>query len=227
MLCNRDLDKANKLAERFNAAVWPFESLTEALDEIDIVITSTSSPAALLSAGDVRQAMRHRKNRPMFFIDLGVPRDLDPKINDLMNCYLFDIDDLQQVVDGNLEERQEAAREAEKMIRDEVTTFYEYLQTRDVSPVIEALMSQVAGLRTNELDKLLRRYPELEGELKGAVAQAMDGVLKKVLHPALLWLKSDNGDMSRGERAGIIERLFGIQKQVRGREREGQEGKTP
>lgn len=210
LIMNRHSERAAQLAERFEAEVWPFERLSDALDESDIVISSTAAKEALVSVEQVREVMRHRKNKPMFFIDLGVPRDIDPEVNELMNCYVFDIDDLQQVVDGNLEERQGAAAEAEKLIREEVAIFFDYLQARDVSPVITDLMNQVESLRASELDKLFRRYPELEEEVRRAIAQTTDGVLKKLLHPALHWLKGENGDFSREERTGIFKRLFGM-----------------
>jgi len=96
------------------------------------------------------------------------------------------------------------------MIREEVARFFDYLQARDVSPVIANLMSQVEALRASELDKLFRRYPQLEEELQRAISQTTDGLLKKLLHPALHWLKLENGDFSREERAGIFKRLFGM-----------------
>lgn len=210
MISNRRSETALQLAERFSADVWSFDRLTEALGDVDIVIASTSSKETLVSTDQVREAMKQRKNKPMFFIDLGVPRDIDPRVNDLMNCYLFDIDDLQQVVDGNLEERQQAAKEAEQMIREEVATFYKYLQIRDVSPLISDLMNQVEAIRSGELEKLFRCYPWLERELQEAITNTTDGIMKKVLHPALHWLKEETSDFSRGERANILKRLFAV-----------------
>jgi len=212
VIANRSPEKAQELAQRYAAEIVSMDQLSTELESADIVITSTSAKETLVKAPMVRDAMSTRKNRPMFFIDLSVPRDIDPAINDLMNCYAFDIDDLQQVVDGNLGERQQAAAEAEAMIRAEVQTFEGDMNVRDVSPLIQDLLAKVDQVRREEMEKLFRKYPKLEGEMEAAIERSTEGVLKKVLHPALHWLREGPPDLSAGERARIIADLFGIGK---------------
>ncbi len=136
---NRHRDKAQELARRYGGVTLAFEDLETSLQEADIVLTSTAAPGFVITAEAVREAMKRRKNQPMFFIDIGVPRDVDPVVNELMNVYLFDVDDLQQVVDGNLGEREGAAREAQSIIEREIARLEEEWRSRGVSQTIQQL----------------------------------------------------------------------------------------
>ena len=211
-IANRNMDKAQRVADQFSGAV-PSETLSldtlgERLHESDIVVTSTSSPDVLIQSSHVREAMKQRKNRPMFFIDLGVPRDIASEVNDISNAYLFDIDDLQQVVDGNIAERRRAAHEAEIIIREEVGRFNGYLAERDLTPVIQELMSRTEAIQQGELEKLCRRLPTLNDEERAAIEGATTGMIKKILHPTLDWLKDAGADYNDDDKAALIRRLF-------------------
>ncbi len=212
MIANRSHERAENLAREFldkvACEVLSLESLGAHLHEADIVIASTSAQETLISADQVREAMRLRRNRAMFFIDLGVPRDIAPEINEVMNAYLFDIDDLQQVVDDNLEERQQAAAEADVLIRAEVGTLNGYLAERDLTPVIRDLVTHYESLGQIEIDKLCRKLPDMDVKEKEAIEQAMRGMMKKALHPTLIWLKEANSTQDQQEKVELLKRLM-------------------
>lgn len=209
-VANRSPERAEKLAQEFSGNVVSMDKVDECFLEADIVISSTSSKDAVVTAEQVRQAMKQRKHRPMFFIDIGVPRDVDPEVNKINNVYLFDVDDLQQVVDDNLEERQLSAEQAEEIIRKEVALFTNELTVRDLSPLIADLIAQVESVRDAEMEKLYKRCPELSVATREAIHQSTTGLMKKVLHPALEWLKESGAEEAPHERARIIKRLFGL-----------------
>ncbi len=211
-IVNRSPEKANALAEKYSQTVscqaHSLDQLNHLLLEADIVVTSAAARNALIDVASVKAAMKARKNRAMFFIDLAVPRNVESAVNDLMNVYVFDIDDLQQVVDDNLDERQRAARAAEKIIQEEVAALSQYLQGRDLAPVIRDLLAQFDELRRDEVEKLYKKLPELSLDSKELIEQHTESLLKKILHPTLHWLKESPDDMPPEERAGLIRRLF-------------------
>jgi glutamyl-tRNA reductase len=212
MIANRSAEKAQELTKQFlgdvACEVLSLESMMSRLHDADIIIASTSSPETLIQEEHVREAMRYRKNRSMFFIDLGVPRNIDPSVNNIMNVFLFDIDDLQQVVDDNLDERQKAASEAEKIIREEVGLLDTYLAERDMTPVIRELVDQFNSIRRGEMEKLYRKLPDLNGNERDVIEQYTEGMMKKVLHPTLHWLKEAPKEGDPREKIDLIRSLF-------------------
>lgn len=212
MIANRHPRKAEELAKRFlgrvACEVLSLETMLSRLHDADIVISSTTSQETLIQEEHVREAMRLRKNRSMFFIDLGVPRDIESAVNNIMNVFLFDIDDLQQVVDDNLEERQKAAGEADKIIEAEVALLDTYLAKRDLTPVIRELVAQFDSIRSNEVEKLYRRLPDLKENDRAIIEQCMEGMMKKVLHPALHWLKETPKEKDPRDKINLIRSLF-------------------
>lgn len=210
LVTNRSPEKAKELARRYKGHSLPFEDYPNHLYEADIVLTSTSAKDFLISVDHVREAMKRRKNQAMFFIDIGVPRDVDPAVNELMNVYLFDIDDLQQVVDENLDDRQQAATRARAMIREEVALFREYLKARDVSATIRILTRHMEELRFQEVEKLTRKLSHLEPMLRDSILQSIRGVTNKILHRPIRWLKEPTSDLERNGRDEVIRQIFGL-----------------
>ena len=212
MIANRSAEKAQELTKQFlgdvACEVLSLESMMSRLHAADIIIASTSSHETLIQEENVREAMRQRKNRSMFFIDLGVPRDIDPCVNNIMNVFLFDIDDLQKVVDDNLDERQKAASEADKIIREEVGLLDTYLAERDMTPVIRELVDQFNLIRRGEMEKLYRKLPDLNGNERDVIEQYTEGMMKKVLHPTLHWLKEAPKEGDPREKIDLIRSLF-------------------
>lgn len=139
---NRTLAKGEELARQFKGRAMPFEELHQALLETDIVISSTGSPTAIIRARDMKDVLRQRRHKPIFFIDIAVPRDIDPDINGLDNIYLYDIDDLKEVVEENLAGRQQEAQKARTIVTEEVNAFMRWRDGLALQPTIVALLDQ-------------------------------------------------------------------------------------
>ncbi|MBE9536260.1 MAG: glutamyl-tRNA reductase, partial [Proteobacteria bacterium] len=159
-----------------------FNNLSLDLDEVDIILSSTGSPVHIVNASQVKEALKKRRNRPMFFIDIAVPRDIDPAINDLDNAYLYDIDDLQGVVETNIKERGKEAAAAEEIIGVEIEQFHKWLRTLDVTPTIVALRNKLEEIKTAEIERLLNGQEDLSEKQKKAVVSAANAMLNKILH---------------------------------------------
>jgi len=156
IVANRSLDRAQALAEEFKGFAITLDALPAHLPEADIVISSTASPAPLITLEATRAALKARKRRPMFMADIAVPRDIEPEVATLEDVYLFTIDDLQNVVSENLESRREAARDADKLIATEVDRFEQQLKTLDAVPAIRQLRSEAESVKAQTLEQARR-----------------------------------------------------------------------
>jgi glutamyl-tRNA reductase len=180
-VANRTLDRGEELAELFNGQAILLSELPERLQEFDIVITSTASQLPIVGLGMVERAIKARKRRPIFMVDLAVPRDIEPEAAQLDDVYLYTVDDLAQVVQEGLGNRQEAALEAETIITERVEHFMHWLKTRDAVPTIRALRDQAEQLRVIELEKAQKLLAK--GEDPAAVIEALSNALtNKFLH---------------------------------------------
>lgn len=153
IIANRSLERARQLAEEFNGSAITLEALADHLPEADIVISSTASPTPVISLEAARAAVRARKRRPIFMVDIAVPRDIEPEVAELEDVYLFTIDDLQNVVSENLESRREAARDADRLIATEVDRFEQQLKTLDAVPAIRQLRSEADAVKAQTLEQ--------------------------------------------------------------------------
>ena len=156
IVANRSLANAQQLAQEFAAYAIGLDALDAHLPEADIVITSTASPTPILTYEAVKDAFRSRKRRPMFMVDIAVPRDIEAKVSELEDVYLFTIDDLQTVVNENLETRRQAARDADQLIAHEVESFEQQRKTLDAVPAIRQIREQADVVRTQTLDQAQR-----------------------------------------------------------------------
>src|SRR5512133_4154796 len=159
---NRTFERAAKLAEEFNGRALPFDDFPDHLHQIDIVLTSTGAPTFILGHKKVEEVIRQRKNKPMFFIDIAVPRDIDPRVNDIDNVYLYDVDDLQGVVAANLKERHKEAKKAEGIIDQEIGQFFRWLASLEVVPTIVSLRGRLEEIRKGEVEKTLSGLKDLD-----------------------------------------------------------------
>ena len=150
LVANRTFSRGEELARQFNGRALPFESLASHLTEVDIIITSTGSPDPVIRARDIRGVLKARKNRPMFFIDIAVPRDIDPDVNGLDNVYLYDIDDLKEVVEENLATRRDEAQKAAEIVDEEVDIFRQWLCSLDVQPTKMCIRDSVLRLPVSD-----------------------------------------------------------------------------
>jgi glutamyl-tRNA reductase len=189
LVTNRTAERAYKMAEPFNARVIPFEALHDAAAEADIVITSTGAPHPIFRREHGQALLHKRRNRPMFFIDIAVPRDVDPAVNKLEGLFVYDIDDLQQVAASHLDERSREAADAEALIAREVERFHERQRAVSAAPAIVALQKQAEELRQSEIKRALSRLGPLTPDQLEAVEALTRGLVNKFLHPPMQALK--------------------------------------
>ena len=201
LVSNRTEERAHKLADQFNGRVIRFEQLYEAASEADIVITSTGAPHPIFRREHGQAFLQRRRNRPMFFIDIAVPRDVDPEMNKLDGIFVYDIDDLQQVASAHIEERSRHAVDAETLIAEEVERFHQRQRTVTAAPAIVALQRKAEEIRMAELDRIHARLGSLTPEQLAAVEALTRGLVNKFLHPPMQALKqaAREGDTARLE----------------------------
>ncbi len=189
LVTNRTLARARTMAEEFHGRVIPFEQLYDAASEADIVITSTGAPHAIFRREHGAAFLHKRRNKPMFFIDIAVPRDVDPAMNKLEGIFVYDIDDLQTVAASHMEERAREAGSAEAMIAAEVERFHQRQRAVNVAPAIVALQKQAEDLRQTEMRRIQARLGTLTPDQIAAVEQLTRGLVNKFLHPPMQALK--------------------------------------
>lgn len=189
LVTNRTAERAHRLAEPFNGRVIPFDQLYEVASEADILISSTGAPHPIFRTEHAQLFLHKRRNRPMFFIDIAVPRDVDPAVNNLDGIFVYDIDDLQQVAAAHMEERGRHAGDAESLVEAEVERFHMRARTVNVAPVITALQQRAEELRQGELHRLQARMGALTSEQAAAVEAVTRGLVNKFLHPHMQALK--------------------------------------
>ena len=210
VIANRTLERGLRLAERFGGEAVTLEELESQLLRADVLLSSTGSPAYLITREQVKSVMRRRRQRPLFMIDIGVPRDLDPGINDLDNVYLYNIDDLKEVVAENRERRQEAAVQAERLVAAETLKFMDWLKTLSVYPTIISLREKAQAICQAELKKTLGHLGSLSPEQEQALAVMTESITNKLLHDPIVFLKG-NHHRQRGEsELAIVRRLFNL-----------------
>ncbi len=188
-VANRTFSRAVVLAERFNGSAVRFEHMERHLENADIVISSTGARGFVLDRKMVQHSMKRRKYRSMFFIDIAVPRDIDPKVNGINNCYVYDIDDLQSVVDANLDFRQKEAEKAGRIVEEELDRIDEWLMTLDVVPTIRKLRERILDLANAELIKGLSEFGELSAKQERCIRAMINGLAYKILHNPTVMLK--------------------------------------
>jgi glutamyl-tRNA reductase len=189
LVSNRTQERARRMAEVFHGRVIPFEQLYEVASDADIVITSTGAPHPIFRREHGQAFLHRRRNRPMFFIDIAVPRDVDPAMNKLEGIFVYDIDDLQQVAAAHMAERSVEASNAEALIEAEVVRFNQRRRTVNVAPAIVALQHQAEEIRQAEMRRVQSRLGTLTAEQIAAVEALTRGMVNKFLHAPMQALK--------------------------------------
>jgi glutamyl-tRNA reductase len=189
LVTNRTMERAQKMAEPFKGRVVPFEQIYETAAEADIVITSTGAPNHIFRREHGQAFLHKRKNRPMFFIDIAVPRDVEPAMNKLEGLFVYDIDDLQTVAAAHMQERKSIATDAELIVAGEVERFHERQRSVNAAPAIVALQRQAEELRMAEIRKIHARLGTLTPEQAAAIEALTRGLVNKFLHPPMQALK--------------------------------------
>jgi len=207
LVTNRTYDKALELAERFEGEAVGFDDMAGALDRADVVITSTGAKQPIISRETIRRAMISRRGRPMFLIDIAVPRDVEPEVSNLDNVFLYNIDDLQGVVDLDKANREAEIANVEKIIAEEVEEFNRWFRTLEAVPVITALREKFEGVRQAEFEKLCRKLSHLSPEDMEAICTATKSMVNKLSHDPLIRIKECTTD---ADKLQIICETFGI-----------------
>jgi glutamyl-tRNA reductase len=208
---NRTFERAVKLAEEFGGKPILFENFADQLHQIDIVLTSTGAPNFILGHKTVEEVIRRRRYKPMFLIDIAVPRDIDPRVNNIENVYLYDVDDLQGVVQANLKERQKEAKKAEGIIEQEIEVFFRWLGSLEVVPTIVALRKRLEDIRRAELDKTLSSLKTLGDKEKKSIEALTTAIVNKILHPPMTLLKKSQSDPAGDNYVEAIRALFDLE----------------
>jgi glutamyl-tRNA reductase len=209
MRANRTYSRGCELASDIGGRPIKFEEFLLAMVNTDIVICSTGAPTYVIFKDQMHSIMKERRQTPVFIIDISVPRNIDPGINELANVFLYDVDDLQGVVDTNVEERSKEADKAEEIISEEVVIFLRWQSSLDAVPTIVALRERAEGLKNEELEKFRNKNPDLgEKEFKAA-QQLASSIVNKLIHPPTAALKQDAED--KDILIAAIKRLYGLE----------------
>ena len=218
-VANRTLDRAEELARRLGGTALPLDRVAEELERADVVVSSTSAPGFVLHVAQVERALRARRGRPLFLIDIAVPRDLDPAIGELESCFLYDIDDLEAVVSESLAGRRQEALKAEAMVAEEAERFRAWQASLDVVPAIASLRAHAEGIRTHELAKAEGRLGRLSDNEREAVESLTAQIVNKLLHLPTVRMKEAAATAEGGVYADAVRHLFGLPDERAGQDR--------
>ncbi|CAM5217860.1 Glutamyl-tRNA reductase OS=Ureibacillus acetophenoni OX=614649 GN=hemA PE=3 SV=1 [Ureibacillus acetophenoni] len=211
---NRTFEKAQKLAEKFNGQAKSMQELQCTLLEADILISSTGSTDYVIDLELMQFVERLRKGKPLFMVDIAVPRDLDPKIGDLPNVFLYDIDDLQGIVEANLAEREKAAREISHMITDEVSQFKDWIATLGVVPVISALRKKASRIQEETMTSIENKMPNLTDRERKILNKHTKSIINQLLKEPILQAKELANSKQANEQLQLFQQIFGIEEAV-------------
>ncbi len=214
LITNRTSQRAEEMAQLFRGSVVPYEQFPSRLADADIVISSSGAPGYILTRELVRTAIDARRNQPMFLIDIAVPRNIDPAVNDLEHAFLYDMDDLQRLSERNLQARREIAEHAEGIVAEEVTRLQARLRERDVAPTIVSLQEQLDVLRKDVLDRYRPRMGALTSSQEDLLEALTRSIINKVAHGPISELRRQAAsqkevtDAREGELVSVVRRMF-------------------
>ncbi len=208
LVANRTFERGVDLAKKFNGKAIRFEEISESLKFIDIIISSTGSPDFVIKRDQVKQVMRSRRNQSLFFIDIAVPRDIDPDINRLNNSYVYDIDDLKGVIEENIEERNKEAVKGERIVDEAVISFQKWYDNLAVVPTIVDLRKKMEMIAKAEVDKTLQSLNQLSKEDSQSIYRMVDALVNKIMHNPTLHLKGSGCHKDKSTHIDITRKLF-------------------
>jgi glutamyl-tRNA reductase len=225
-VANRTYDRAVGLAHKFNGQAIEFSRLYDTCEKADIVITSTGSPKFIFKREHGEKFLTRRRNRPMFFIDIAVPRDVDPEMNKLDGIFVYDIDDLQQAVSSHVADRRREAEKAEAIVASEVLKFQARLQTLDVVPTIVSLHDHLETIRQAEIDRVRGRLGTMSQEQELAVEALTRGIINKIMHTPISTLKTAARDAESTTVVELVRRLFNLEQDKNAEEKIEEQKRT-
>ncbi|MBE0630917.1 MAG: glutamyl-tRNA reductase, partial [Burkholderia vietnamiensis] len=212
-ITNRTYENALPLAEELHARAIRFEGFPETLGEYDIIVTATAATEPVITHDMVKQAMRKRGNRPLLILDLAVPRDVDPAVNDLDNVFLKDLDAIQNIIDQNLEQRRQEVPKADAIVTEEVVNFFLWYNTLEATPTIAQLREKFEQVRAAEVERFRNRIDEASFE---NVEMLTRRIINKLLHPTITGIKRPAHDSSElNNRIQLVRDLFDLEVSMR------------
>jgi len=210
LVTNRTYERALALAQGFRGEAIPFEEMGQGLKKVDIVISATNSPQYLIGHDQITKTMKDRRQKPIFFIDIADPRDIEPRVGDIENVYLYNIDDLQKVARENIKDREKEAQKAETIVQGEVVKFVNWYQSLEVTPTIVALRKKFEEIRKKELEKTLSLHPDLSEKEKQSLEALTSAIINKILHTPITLLKQTNEEAMTDLYLDALRALFGL-----------------
>ncbi|WP_084071260.1 glutamyl-tRNA reductase [Desulfocicer vacuolatum] len=210
VVANRTFCNAITLAEKFHGKAVKFEEMEHFLKEVDIIISSTGATEFILTAPQLKRIMRSRKNRPLFFIDIAVPRDLDPDINRINNCFLYDIDDLQDIVNDNIEERNKEAVKGERLVDEAVIKFINWMESLEMVPTIVAIRKKIDAIAQAEIKKTMHSMPHLSPRDHEAIQRMTRSIADKIMHDPIRFLKNMGNHRDDARYLNAARHLFNL-----------------
>jgi glutamyl-tRNA reductase len=205
---NRTRERAEEMAQVFSGRILEYDRFQQFLPEMDIIITSSGAPHYILRKEDMRRVIEARKNRPVFIIDIAVPRNVEPAVNELDNVFLYDIDDLQRVVNENLQGRLKMAEEAEQIVAEEVERMMSRLKAREIAPMIVSLQEQLEQVRVGEIERARGKLGKLTPEQEEAIHALTRGIVNKIAHGPISELRKQAAQPEGHHFVSVIRRVF-------------------
>lgn len=208
VVANRTYERGCELANELNGRAVEFKDFLHEAVHTDIIVCSTGASSYVLRKDDMHRVMKERKQKPVFIIDISVPRNIDPEINDIDNVYLYDVDDLQGVVDSNISERKKEAEKAEAIIAEEIESFQRWMASLDSVPTVVALRNKAEMIKKEELERLINKFPDLGEKERKAIEYMASAITNKLIHPPTVALREDTED--KDVLVAMIRKLYGI-----------------
>jgi len=209
-VANRTFERGLALAKKFNGEAIGFEEISDVLNEVDVIISSTGSPDFVITRGQMKEVMKARRNRPIFFIDIAVPRDIDPQINQIPNVYVYDIDDLKSAIDKNIQDRRKEAVKGERIVDEAVIHFREWREGLEITPTLIALRKKMDIIAHAEIERTLKSLNHLAPDDRKALDRMMKSVVNKILHDPTLFLKNEGVGENKSFVLDVIRKLFNL-----------------
>ena len=209
-VANRSIDRAWALARRFGGRSALLDELPSLLVDTDIVISSTGAPGFVVTAAQVKSILKPRRFRPLFFVDIAVPRDVDPDVHRLGNVYLYDIDDLQTVVEENRDARAQEALRAGRIVEEETVAFFHWMEMLDTFPTIQALNEKAEAIRKAEWNRTMARLKDITPEQREALEVMTRSLTHKLVHDPILFIKNAGRRGDKERRLEMARRMLGL-----------------
>ncbi|HKJ99023.1 MAG TPA: glutamyl-tRNA reductase [Desulfotignum sp.] len=210
LVANRTFENAVTLAEKFRGQALGFEEKESALADVDIIISSTGATQYVITAAQVKKAMKKRQYRTLFFIDIAVPRDIDPKINALSNAYVYDIDDLKTIVASNIQQREQETVKAERFVAQAVVKFRKWLDSLAIVPTIKAINDKMTAIVEMECDKTLGHLNHLSEQDRAAIRRMTQAIATRAIHDPIVFLRNTGSHRDDSLYLNVTRQLFNL-----------------